>query len=245
MGRASKVQLRAAARVALERRGMRCELGGGAGVLPGARLSVSWGGAERKVAVRTATDGELGLVRHPDGRWKTLPAMDAVVLAAPATDDHTSIEVMWFDAAEVLQRFERELERRRARGQEVAPKIPIFLPLRAGGRGKRHSLVDAALWTERVDASGVSGRAAQTKETSLAGLIERVEREVAELTGLDREHFAIEVRISSQPLTSRQLQRSRSAAMTGANLMSREDRDARSEDGECSGGELPEQQRDS
>jgi hypothetical protein len=134
--------------------------------------------------------------------------MDAVVLAAPAIDDHTAIEVMWFEVAELLRRFDEELQRRRARGQDVAPKIPIFLPIRGRGGGKRRSLVEAAVWTERIAATGVPDRA---QRASLAAFIERVEHELSELLGIDRRQLLVEIRITSKSLATSETQQPASA----------------------------------
>jgi hypothetical protein len=185
---ATKFQLRAAARAVLENRGHSVTVVGGAGVVPGARVALERDGLKSVVAIRTASDRELGLLRHPSGEWKTIPKMDAVVVAAPARDQLGEVEVSWFEVPALLAQFDAELAARRQRGTEPPPKVPIFLPLDPDARHPL-ALLRVAKWTERVAAMTVE------RQESAASFIDRVKREFAALHGVDVRKVSVEFRI--------------------------------------------------
>lgn len=185
----TKVLMRAAAEIALRDRGYEIELVASPGVIPGARLKARKHGVDLQIAVRAASDRELGLVRDGNNRWKTIPRMDAVIAAAPAQGDRHHIEVYWFEAGELLQQFDQELARRLHHKSDFSPKAPIFLPLddREGERGPRQAgLKHLAKWNALVQAASVA---------PVNSFVERVKREFAALNGVDVSRVEVKFRI--------------------------------------------------
>jgi hypothetical protein len=190
----TKVLMRAAAQKALRDRGYEVEVVKSLGVVPGARLKVRRDGRELQIAVRAASDRELGLIRDRDSQWKTVPSMDAVVAAAPAQSDRRQVEIYWFDADELRHSFDEELARRLAKKSDFSDKAPIFLPLddRVSGRGPRQvGLKHLAKWSAQVPAALVPQPSLQLGES----FVERVKREFAALNGVDVSKVEVTFRI--------------------------------------------------
>jgi hypothetical protein len=195
-----KSQLRECARIALEQRGFRVELIGGAGILPGARLRAIKGSEERDIAVRTSLDREVGLTRHLDGRWATIPRMDEVIVVVPSADASDSAEVLSFAPDAIIQAFDATLAIRQKQNPDFSRKSPIFLALDevSGGRSGDvgSGLKAKAQWQTLVPLAAVPWqRLSQTG--SAVGFIERVRQEFAELHGVDVNKVAVEFRITS------------------------------------------------
>jgi hypothetical protein len=191
--KARKSLLRIAARRALELRGYKVTDISGPGIAMGGRLHAIRGKQEFTVAVRTATDRELGLIRDDHGKWKTIPAMDKVVVAAPAIKEPEMVEVFGFDSEEILEAFDHELARLKKRSPGLSPKAPVFLAL-DGKRGQgdpAHPLRTKADWTKTVplpqksDLVGVSS----------ATYVDRVRAEYAQLHGVTLDEVQVEFRI--------------------------------------------------
>jgi len=191
--KARKSLLRIAARRALELRGYKVTDISGPGIAMGGRLHAIRGKRKFTVAVRTATDRELGLIRDDHGKWKTIPAMDKVVVAAPAIKDPEMVQVFGFDSEEILEAFDHELARLKKRSPGLSPKAPVFLAL-DGKRGQgdpAHPLGTKADWTVTVplpqqsDLVGVSS----------ATYVDRVRAEYAQLHGVTLDEVQVKFRI--------------------------------------------------
>jgi hypothetical protein len=203
-----KAQLRECARHVLQQRNVRIEVKSGPGIMPGARL-LAWesdGADEREIAVRTSLDREVGLTRHPDGRWATIPNMDEVIVVVPSADDSGSAEVLSFKPTVLMAVFDTALKHLKKRSPNLSHKAPIFVRLdkpRAKGKanvtlGVDHDvtwgLKDKAEWHTIVPLASVPG---SPPAESTEGFIERVKREFAALNGVDVSKVVVEFRITA------------------------------------------------
>ena len=131
-----KRDLRECARLALERRGVRVEVKPGAGIVPGARLRTFLGPQERKVAVRTSLDREVGFTRHSDGRWITMPNVDEIVVVVPSAEEPNSAQVFCFDSHVMIEAFDAVLSARENKNPQFSYKYPIFIALDGSKKGR-------------------------------------------------------------------------------------------------------------
>jgi len=190
--------LRDCARLALNHRGVGVELKPGAGIAPGARLRTFDGPKECEVAVRTSLDRKVGLTRHADGRWNTIPKVDEVVVAVPSAEEPASAEVLCFDRDVIIEAFDAALAARKKKHPDLSHKAPIFVALDSSSKRRSpdfsSGLKTKSKWQMSVPLSAVSvprsssGRSAQ-------GFVERVKREFAEMNGVDVSKVVIEFRI--------------------------------------------------
>jgi hypothetical protein len=186
-------QLRACARSALEQRGFSVELITGAGIVPGVQLRATKGSDQINVAVRTALNRNVGLVRSSDGSWKTIPSVNEVLIVVPSTDDESAAEVFGFDPKVLMKIFDAALAAQLKRMPKLSDKAPIFVPLynRELEKGQAKETVSAtsglktkALWSLVLpipSAASLEHRQAGAD----TGFIERVKREFAKLNGVD------------------------------------------------------------
>jgi hypothetical protein len=189
-----KSLLRIAARRALESRGFQVSDILGPGIVLGGRLLAVKGSKSRTVAVRTATDRQLGLIRDAVGKWKTIPRMDEVVVVAPAIGNSDFVDVLGFKPKILLERFDEELERLQRCNPRFSAKAPVFLRLDERRRQPQlllPALKDDARWTLKVplphsvDLFGVTS----------AAFVDRVRAEFAHLHGVTRDEVQVEFRI--------------------------------------------------
>jgi hypothetical protein len=215
-----KRQLRECARIALERRGLRVELKPGAGIVPGARLRTFLGSDERQVAVRTSLDREVGFMRHPDGRWRTIIKVDEIVVAAPSADDPNSAEVLSFDREALTQACDAALAAQLTETPKFSPKAPLFIALDPPKRqapnkrqlsSRRRSsnvfwnLKEKAIWSTLIPLADVpTGKATTMPAKSFIeqlkpgeSFIEQVKREFARLNRVHVSQVAVEFKIIS------------------------------------------------
>jgi len=137
----------------------------------------------------------VGLTRHPDGRWMTIPNVDEVVIVVPSAEDPGSAEVLGFDPEVLIRVFDEVLAGRKKRSPDISYKAPIFVALDKrshSGAGAASGLKEKAQWQALVPYASV-----RSPDRSKAGLgfIERVKREFAELIGVDVSKVVVEFRI--------------------------------------------------
>jgi hypothetical protein len=192
-----KRHLRECARLALEGRGIQAEVKPGPGIVPGARLLTMAGSEEREVAVRTSLDREVGLTRHPDGRWMTIPNVDEVVVAVPSAEEPDSAEVLCFDSDVMIEAFDAALAARMKQDSKLSHKAPIFIALDHSAKGSSPNLQSGlktkSKWRTLIPLSAVS--MPSLARPSAEGFIDRVKREFAELNGVDVSKVVVEFRI--------------------------------------------------
>jgi len=180
--------LRGYARLALEGRGFVVQKVSGPGLIPGARLKAAKDGKETFVAVRTSHDRKVGLLRQPNGKWRTVPKVQEVVVAVPALDDAMSVEVFGFKSKTLIDAFDSLVTKiEKGKAKKDAYKSPIFIELdavpddRVGGL--RSNLKAKSSWamtlpfTREAAGNGV--------EEQQVGFVERVRQEFADLNGVD------------------------------------------------------------
>jgi hypothetical protein len=191
--------LRECARVALERRGFRVEVVGGAGIVPGARLRAVKGSEERTIAVRTSLDREVGLTRNSKSQWSTIPRMDEVIIVVPSVTDSDKAEVLGFAPEAIVSAFDAVLAARKKENPDFSRKAPIFVALDKVSRG-RHADLESELKTKaqwQVLVPLASVPRSRVSNSSAAGFIERVRQEFADLHGVDVSKVTVEFRITS------------------------------------------------
>lgn len=193
-----KTLLRDCASVALEQRGFRVERKGGAGIIPGARLLAFKDDVEHEVAVRTSLDREVGLTRHPNGEWMTIPKMDQVLIAVPSKDDPGSAEVFNFDPDVIISVFNEALAFYNERHPALASKAPIFVSLDDQRRGQSDEFIPGlkakAKWWDVIPL-GSRPKAYGSLPASSEEFYNRVKREFADAHNFDVEEVVVEFRI--------------------------------------------------
>jgi hypothetical protein len=161
------------------------------GAVSGARLEARRGSEIRTVAVRTSFDREVGLMRHLDGQWVTVPKVDHVVVVVPKSakgPKSLEAEVFCFDSSVMIGAFDAALAEHQRRNPDLSSKAPIFLSLddkvepsgdALGGLGRKAS------WSE----------IAQIERLPEESFVDRVRREFAQLVGVDVSKVAVEFRV--------------------------------------------------
>jgi hypothetical protein len=191
----TKKLLRGAARKIIEeRRGFRVTVDQRPGAAFGARLLAVQGDQEFKIAVRTSTRREVGLMRRDDGHWRTIPSVDEVVVAVPS-EDMTAIEVLGFDPDRMLEAFDAAFKSRKIIQSSDAPIfVALDAEMKKGSKSLAANLKAKAKWTEKLmlDAHTLSSI---PKSDSSDGFIERIKREFAERNGVDVSKVIVEFRI--------------------------------------------------
>lgn len=188
--------MRVAARLVLERGGNPVSLKPGAGIVPGARLTVGTGPVSRTVSVRTSRHRELALMRNDKGDWRTIGNVDEVLVAVPS-EDKSCVEVMSFDPNLLKEIFDHALTQRPDLKTEYG--LPLFIQLddkrsRRAGSVTR-GLKEQSQWREVITPDEEMLRKA-AEQFSARGFIERVKKEFAEINGVDVSkvtvHFGID-----------------------------------------------------
>jgi hypothetical protein len=192
-----KRHLRECAQLALEGNGLRVELKAGAGIVPGARLRTFHGTKVRQIAVRTSLDRKVGFTRHPDGRWKTIPAVDEIVVAVPSAQEPGLAEVLCFDREVMIDACDAALAARKKEYPRLSHRAPIFIALDTSDEGHppddASNLKAKAKWRTTVPLA--AGRTRDSASAPAKSFIERVKHEFAELNGVDESKVVIEFRI--------------------------------------------------
>ncbi len=197
MSKLRKSQLRHCAQVAARQRYIDVEEKTGRGIMPGGRLIgyPSEGSKPCQIAVRTSLDREVGLTRHPDGRWATVPRMDEVIVAVPSAWDSTQAEIFGFDPEVLIEAFDAALELQTSRYKQFSPKAPVFISLDMPRNPMRSAdptcdLSKKAKWRTLVPINTTDDRPRQTGD-----LFERARREFAERIGVDVSKVFVEFRV--------------------------------------------------
>jgi hypothetical protein len=199
-GTISRSRLRKAAAVVLESKlGYRVEPAvGGRGVTSGARLLATKGSKTERVAVRSDASRRLRGVRREDGRWRTFPDVDLIVVAVPARGKANTIEVLGFSPRTVMEFMDATLK-------ELSRNAPYDEPVivaldgrtRSGAPTALSGLKSSAKWQHILSTDDPLLKEAIRSDTP-EGFIQRVKREFAELNGVDVSKVAVEFKIISR-----------------------------------------------
>jgi hypothetical protein len=199
-----KEQLRQSARVALATKGYSdIQLAPGPGIVPGARLRAVKGGKSWDIAVRTSSDREVGLLRTPSGKWRTIPYVDLVVVAVPA-NDAPAVDVLAFKPSVLIELFDAAVQTIEKKNRDKSRfKVPVFLPLDEV-RNSRTKTVLAGIamradWNVQVSLSELpSGLRELTfgPKDERAGFFEHLKQQIADFVGVDVSKIVLEIRIN-------------------------------------------------
>jgi hypothetical protein len=192
--------LRESARLALGEKGYDVELAPGPGIVPGARLNAVKDGESWLVAVRTSLDREVGLLRNPNGTWRTIPKMDLVVVAVPASDVQAA-DVLAFDPDVLMGVFNATVDIvEKGKRNKARFKAPIFVALDDIKNSRtgvvRPGLKAKAEWQVQIPLDHSSLRAPPIDgDQSRARFFDRLKQQVADFVGVDISKIVLEIRI--------------------------------------------------
>jgi hypothetical protein len=182
-------------RSALEARGYVTKLIRGQRITPGSRLEATKESQSHLVAVRTTRHRELGLLREPSRRWRTVSSVEEVIVVARSLEEEMAVDVMSFDAELLCQIFDAVVRDR----AKDAHTYPVFVPLDDTGRNGNDvipGLSKRATWQSTLWISEDTGQPIATP-ASAAGFVERVKREFAKMMGVDVSTVTVEFRINT------------------------------------------------
>ena len=180
-----KAMMRAIAPAVLGRRGFVTRPKGGQGVLPGSRLAVkNKAGREFDYVVRVSDQRSLNFTRLPNMKWRTLGAIDYVLVVVPAVvGEDNDIDVYAFKAKTLIRIFDEAWAALEKAGRSLGPQMPIFVPLdKVSRKNLGHqvaNLKELAVWTESFTQSEVKAMGATDD------FFERVRQELADRVGVD------------------------------------------------------------
>jgi hypothetical protein len=198
-------QLRRSVPIALRKQGYsQIERLSGPGIVPGARLRAVKEGQPVVVAVRTSSDREIGLLRTPEGRWRTIPHVDLVVAAVPA-NDAPAVEVSAFESGTVLAAFDARVQELEAKtGMKLEFKAPVFLRLDDVATSKSKSksagpgLMRQAIWRSAVPINSLEREMAAVRRNDAdVTFMDRLRAQVADHMGIDPANVEITISIKS------------------------------------------------
>jgi hypothetical protein len=190
--RSKKALLRSHAVQALDDAGYEVVDVGGRGVAPWVRLRIVEGEDVKQAAVRTAVDRKVGLIRHSNGLWKTIPEVDIVVVAAPSTRDSEVTEVFFFKREVFQTIFDGALAELKKRSPKFSSKSPVFVPLdgKPGKPSGARPLKDLCEWRRSVSPDG-DAPSGSPRILSDEEFIEKCRREIAQRLGIDPSQLEI------------------------------------------------------
>jgi hypothetical protein len=135
----------------------------------------------------------VGLTRHPNDKWVTVPNVDEVVFAVPALDGSDAAEVLSYSPDVLVDAFDRALEVQKGRNKALSHKAPIFIALDESADGDlvASGLRSKAQWTTVIPMGSIR-RLAAARGESFVEFRQRVHREFAQLQGLDVHEVDVE-----------------------------------------------------
>lgn len=189
----TKAVLLKCGRKALEARGYSTQQTGGQRITPGSRLEATKDARTHAVAVRTSRQRELGLLREPDRRWRTVSSVEEVIVVARSRDEEMAADVMSFDSELLCQIFDAAVREH----MKDDPGYPVFIPLDDTKKEgvvvpglKSKAAWQSTVWIAENNAHEITASVSQT------GFVERVKREFAELMGVDVSKVSVDFRIT-------------------------------------------------
>ena len=145
------------------------------------------------VAVKASVKRSLSFARLPKNRWRTASAVDLVVAAVPHAINRADVEVIAFNATQLIAKFDEAWKALKNAGRPVSFGMPVFVPLdEVAPKNVGHSVTNLkaiAIWSVCLNAEEVELR------TSEEPFLDRVKREFAKFNGVDVSKVEIEFRI--------------------------------------------------
>jgi hypothetical protein len=174
--------LRTIARAVLVKRGFEVRVKPGQGYLPGSRVVAESNEEKIDFAVKASKERVISFTRQPDDRWRTLYAVDQVLVIVPAEHDADSAEVMAFDRDKLIAAFDRAWKALKKEKHPVSSRIPVFIPLdRVARKNVGHdvgNLKDLANWTDPLTPEQIrASSSAESEEDYIDAFIRRYAKE--------------------------------------------------------------------
>ena len=195
-----KEVLRQGARLALKTLGYDVQMATGPGIVPGARLRAIKDDNSALVAVRTSLDREVGLLRKPNGTWRTIPNVQLVLIAVPADND-PSVEVFAFDPNVLINVFNDAVAvKEKGNRSKARFKDPVFVSLDEAKKNQPHNLPTGlkaqAAWSKKIPLTHPELQMAPVVSPDpRADFIGHLKEEVAQFLGVDVSKVFLEIRI--------------------------------------------------
>jgi hypothetical protein len=197
-----KEQLRQSARVALAVQGYSdIELAPGPGIVPGARLRAVKNGESWDIAVRTSSDREVGLLRTPSGKLRTISHVKLVLVAVPA-NEAPAVDVLAFEPNILIELFNATVQATEKNKRDKSRfKIPVFIPLddvrNSRTKRVRPGIGGRAAWQVQVSLDQLPTQSlASGNEDYRAQFFEHVKKQIADFVGVDVSKIVLEIRIN-------------------------------------------------
>ena len=195
-------QLRQSAPVALSGQGYSgIELISGPGIVPGARLRALKDGKSFVIAVRTSSDREVGLLRTPKGKWRTIPNVDLVVIAVPA-NDAPAVEVLAFEPEPLLEVFDAKVRSMKTgKPNQQHFRSPVFVALDDVRNSKtkrmQPGLLRKAHWQTLVPLDQVrTSLPMPGDENHGTRFYEQIKKQIADFVGIDAAKITLTISIT-------------------------------------------------
>jgi hypothetical protein len=166
------------------------------GVAQGARLIATKGAQKLRVAVRTSLTRKIRLMRRNDGKWRTIPDVDLVVIAVPADRPATAIEVLGFRPDDMIQAFDAALQILKSNRDAGFPVVVALDEKTKHGAATAAGLKAKAIWKHILPLDAPTLRKATKAETGVE-FINRVKTEFAARNGVDASMVVVEFRVVS------------------------------------------------
>jgi hypothetical protein len=171
-------KLRAAARSVLVQRGFEVRVNPGQGYLPGSRVVAEKNEERIDFAVKASKERVLSFTRQSDDLWRTLHAVDQVLVIVPAADDADDAEVMAFKRDTLIAAFDRAWNALKKEKRALSFKIPVFVPLdKVARKNVGHdvgNLKAQVVWSVRLTAEQIrTMSSAEAEEDYIDAFIRR------------------------------------------------------------------------
>lgn len=113
----------------LKDRGFDVCIAPGQGYLPGARLVAARARKTIKVAVKASQQRAVSFTKQTDSRWRTLDAVELVVVVVPDKHNSDEADVFAFERKALVRAFDRAWNVLESAKRPTGFNVPIFIPL--------------------------------------------------------------------------------------------------------------------
>lgn len=159
------------ARAVLKEKGYDVQIKPGQGYLPGARLIATRARKKVDVAVKASQQRAIGFTRQANGRWRTLDAVDLVVVVVPDAHNMADAEVFGFARKPLVATFDRAWKALENAKRPTGFNAPVFIPLDEQSRKNLGhdvgNLKKFAVWSVRLPEDELDQRASGDEESYL------------------------------------------------------------------------------
>ena len=117
------------ARMVLIDRGYDVSVKPGQGHLPGSRLIAVKAGRKLAVAVKVAHERAISFARQSEHRWRTLHAVDLVVVVVPVKTKEGGADVIAFEKDSLTRMFDLAWSTLAKAKLQIGLNLPVFIPI--------------------------------------------------------------------------------------------------------------------